>query len=223
MDDLSQFRQGMKALSLQIDERMQEKLIQHADLIREWNRRVNLISRQDEDRILSHHVLDSLYLLQAAEIATGACVLDLGSGAGFPGIPMTLVRPDLTMLLVESKRKKVLFLQKAIAMLSLLRCKAILGRIEALSTTVPKVDIVVSRAVADLSTLIDWSRPLFQRHPGRLVTIKGPESEEEILRMKETGRYPEITTLKVRPLYPDGSEKRNRDSRVMEIQLVGIK
>ncbi len=219
MDDVSQFLQGLKALELPIEESLRDKLIRYAGLIREWNQRVNLVSRQDENRILSRHVLDSLCLLQAIEFKSGECILDLGSGAGFPGIPVALARPDLTMLLLESKRKKVIFLQKAVAELSLLHCKAILGRVEDLSNTLPRVDMIVSRAVAELAVLIDWSRPLFLKHPGRLITIKGPEIEDEIRQMKEKGRHPEIETLVVRPLYLAGSGKDHRESRVIEIQF----
>lgn len=218
MDDLSRFRQEVAACGLSLSDDAIARFIRYADLIREWNRRINLISRQDEDRILSRHVFDSLCLLMAAPIPSGERVLDLGSGAGFPGIPMALVRPDLQMILVESKRKKVLFLQKALSELSLENCTVILGRIEERDITQP-VEVVVSRAVADLATLIEWTQPLFSSRYGRLLALKGREAEEEIRHIVDEGNYPLNASHRVMPLYPEAFGKTRGNSVVIEIRF----
>jgi 16S rRNA (guanine527-N7)-methyltransferase len=217
MDDLSRFRQEMKECGLSLSDDALARFIRYADLIRAWNRRINLISRMDEDRILSRHVFDSLCLLSAAPIPSGDRVLDLGSGAGFPGIPVALVRPDLQMVLVESKRKKVLFLQKAVSELFLANCTVILGRIEE-TDIAPPVDVVVSRAVADLATLIGWVRPLFRSGRGRLLAIKGPEADKETLHILENSNI-RVDSHAVTPLCPQSAGKTSRESVVVEIQF----
>jgi 16S rRNA (guanine527-N7)-methyltransferase len=219
MDDFSRFRQEIKACGLSIPEDTLTRFIRYADLIRDWNRRMNLVSRQDVDRILSRHVFDSLCLLSTVSIPSRDRVLDLGSGAGFPGIPMALVRPDLHIILVESKRKKVLFLQKALSELSLSNTTVILGRIEEIVATLPTVDVVVSRAVADLATLIGWICPLFSSGRGRLLAIKGPEAEEEICRMMDEGKFSAVESHQITPIYPAAFGKIHGNSVVVEIRF----
>lgn len=106
--------------------------------------------------------------------------MDLGSGAGFPGIPMKLVRPDLKFVLVESKRKRVLFLNKVIEKLNLEGIEIVEGRVEEEGSQIDPVDFVVSRSVADLVTLIKWSRNCLDPRGGRLLVIKGVGVRKEL-------------------------------------------
>jgi len=220
MDDRQTFRDALKYCAFPVDEEAVTRCFRYADLIRDWNTRINLVSRCDAPRILSRHVFDSLCLVFAVRIEGGRRVLDLGSGAGFPGIPMALVREDLNLLLVESKRKKAFFLRKAVDELSLVNSAVCGERIETLAGSPPAVDLVVSRAVADLTTLIRWAQPLFQGRPGRLLAVKGPEAEEEIVRVRTS--CPGVASHSVTPLYPRVYGEVRRDSRVIDIRFRSI-
>ena len=162
----------------------------HDLLVRE-NRKMNLISRNDEARIVTHHFIESVGLASVLNIESGARVLDLGSGAGFPGLPMKLVRPDLNMLLVDSRRKRVGFLQNVIDTLQLTGIQAAASRAEELELS-ESVDWIVSRAVADCSKLVKWTRRLI-RPGGALALLKGPDIDEEL---RHLDRVPESWRVK---------------------------
>ena len=160
--------------------RMMALFSEYLHLLLVWNQRVNLISRRDEARIVTRHFLESVGLLRAVTFAHGACVMDLGSGAGFPGIPMKLVRPDLRFVLVESKRKKVLFLRRVVETLGLEGIDVVQARVEEVGDRIELFDFVVSRSVTDLVTLSAWALPCLKPSGGQLVVIKGPNVEAEL-------------------------------------------
>jgi len=145
-----------------------------------WNQRVNLISRKDEDQIVSRHFLESIGFLKACDFPSQARVLDLGSGAGFPGIPMALIRPDLSMILVESTKKKAEFLRHIVKKLDLNNIQVINKRMENMANEIHPVDAIVARSVASLSKLFKWSHTCLKSSQGRLVTIKGEQYQKEL-------------------------------------------
>jgi 16S rRNA (guanine527-N7)-methyltransferase len=152
-------------------------LRRYAVLLREWNGRVNLISRGDIDRVLSYHVIDSVAVQHL--IAPGALVCDLGSGAGLPGIPLSIVRPDLSVVLVESSRKRGLFLRTAIAELNLDRVRLLNDRAEQLAPL--GCDVVTSRLTGDLDDVLASASPHI-RPGGRLVLYKTRACRPELER-----------------------------------------
>ncbi len=154
------------------------------EMLLDWNQRINLVSKNDERRLVTRHFLESLGLIKVVPFPPDARVMDLGSGAGFPGIPLKIVRPDLRMVLVESKRKKILFLRHAINTLGLENMEAVLGRVEQLAETLGRFDFVVSRSVASLVKLARWSRAYLEKSGGQLVVIKGPGAQEELVGLK---------------------------------------
>jgi 16S rRNA (guanine527-N7)-methyltransferase len=164
---------------------MVKKFSEYRTILLDWNKRVNLISSGDESRIITRHFLQSLGLVQCAVFPKGSRVLDLGSGAGFPGIPLKLIRPDLHVILVESKKKKVRFLESVIDRLCLDCVDAILGRVEEIGATLDPVDIVVSRSVTDLVTLVKWSRSCLKTPGGKVIAIKGKEINNEVKHLGE--------------------------------------
>lgn len=162
-----------------------EQLQKYITLLLEWNQRINLISPNDEDRIAERHILESLAVLSAWPFPENTSVLDLGSGAGFPGIPLKIMRPDLTMTLLESRQKKTLFLGAAVRELLLPNCRVVNARAEDLvKTSGEKFSIVIARAVADLKTLWNWSKPLLTKG-GVLLAMKGGELGEELQTLKK--------------------------------------
>jgi 16S rRNA (guanine527-N7)-methyltransferase len=171
---------------------------EYRKLLLDWNQRVNLISRRDEVRIVTRHFLDSLGLATVEAFPRNSRMMDLGSGAGFPGIPLKLVRPDLRISLVESKRKKALFLRHAIEKLELEGIEIVMGRVEELTESLGLFDFVVSRSVTDLITLVGWSKDYLKPTGGSLIAIKGSDVEKELEQLKS--------------MAPDWSVKRVRSS-----------
>lgn len=146
--------------------------------LKAWNLKFNLTAIKDDREIAVKHFLDSLTPLQF--IKPGSYVLDIGSGAGFPGIPLKIAEPSLNVTLLDSVNKKVTFMKHIIAELRLTGIEAIHIRAEDLAKTRKGVfDVVISRALASLSDFVKLGEP-FLRSDGILVAMKGSRAEEEV-------------------------------------------
>lgn len=154
----------------------------YIDLLISWNRKVNLISRKDIDFLWEHHIFPSVILLNLIEIKKGAMLLDIGSGGGMPAIPIKSLRPDLEFILVESIRKKALFLKQVIGELSLMGISVANTRIEQLesiSSYQKKYDFITTRAVASVQQLYRWGAP-FLKLNGKHMLWKGSQDIPEL-------------------------------------------
>ncbi len=154
---------------------------QYLRLLLEWNPRASLVSKSDENetRLIKRHIVESIGLVGTGLISQNATVLDLGSGGGFPGLPLKIARPDLMITLLDSRRMKFLFLQEAIRALALENTTAVCARAEALGNEFrTHFDFVVVRAVASLTKLWRWSSPVL-KIGGCLLAQKGGELEAE--------------------------------------------
>jgi len=136
-------------------------------LYREWNEKINVISRQDIQHVYEHHVLHSLAIAKYNPFTPGMQVLDAGTGGGFPGIPLAILYPEVKFTLLDSIAKKIHVVNEVIKSLSLENAKGIQSRLE--DYTDP-VDIITSRAVSTLSQLTAWSKKLGVKH---WVILKG--------------------------------------------------
>lgn len=146
------------------------------------NKNFNLTAIIDEKEFAVKHLIDSLTCLQAVSLKKGAGVLDVGTGAGFPGIPLVICRPDLVLTMVEATEKKVKFLKKVILGLDLQDVKAVHARAEDFGRKInfsEKYDVVVSRALAPLAVLAEYCLPPL-RTGGIFIAMKGPYVKEEI-------------------------------------------
>ncbi len=178
-------------------------LARFVDGLLEWNSKINLISRRDQESIWFSHVLHSLTPLFYIEFSGGLRVLDLGTGGGFPGIPLAIARPDLEVVLLDSTRKKTLAVQDLVDRLGLTGVSVWTGRAEQVHhdrKAGGTFDLVVARAVASLRELVHWSRPYMRvsrTAPGvtdggnrvkfispGLVALKGGDLEKEIAETK---------------------------------------
>lgn len=147
----------------------------YAEMLRERNEKINLTAITEPEEVKIKHFLDSC---SAAELLPGgASVLDIGSGAGFPGLPLKIVRPDLTVTLLDSVNKKVAFVSDVVAELKLSRVTAVHARIEDFPHK-GEYDAVVSRAVAELSTLAEYALP-FVKIGGAFIAYKSEKAESE--------------------------------------------
>ncbi len=149
------------------------------NLYEEWNAKINVISRKDMDHFYEHHVLHSLAIAKYFNFKDGFHIMDLGSGGGFPGIPLAIVYPTVTFTLVDSINKKMKVAAAVAEAIGLLNIATRHTRAEDIYDM--KFDVVVSRAVAPLPTLIDWCKPVLNKNSNDgLICLKGGDLSEEI-------------------------------------------
>lgn len=155
-------------------------LERYADLLREWNERVNLMAITDPEEIATKHFLDSLTLLLARTPRWGARLVDVGTGAGFPGLPLAIARPDLRVTLIESVGKKIRFLEAVVRELDLPNATPVQARAEELAHDAghrERYDVAVARALPSLATNLELLLP-FCRVGGDAVAYKGRVEDE---------------------------------------------
>jgi len=151
-----------------------------------WNRKINLIAHRDIPRIASRHLFESLLLTKAVDLSGSIRILDIGTGAGLPGIPLKIWNKDLELTLLESHRKKVIFLDLVASMLGFKHVRPICMRAEDAakdSALRGYFDVVVARAVAPLSRLLEWGEPFLKndtRRKGICLFPKGSKWKEEL-------------------------------------------
>jgi 16S rRNA (guanine527-N7)-methyltransferase len=141
------------------------KLSEYSVLLAQWNKSLNLISRRDEENLWRNHILVSLVLLFKIEFPSGARILDLGTGGGLPGIPLSIMRRDIEFVLVDSIRKKTTAVQDMIGTLGLPNVKVVCGRAEdlgQLNLYGRTFDAVIARAVSSLDNLVVWAAPFLK-------------------------------------------------------------
>ena len=173
--DFTTFGAACRQLGLELTQSQYDSLVRYTQLLRDWNLRLNLVSRRDTDRILTYHVIDSLAVQRF--IPQGMRVCDIGTGAGLPGIPVVLVRPDVKMFLIESSQKKSRFLQTATAELSLGNVEVLNKRAESLPGL--GCDVILSRLAGPLRDVVDYARP-HRKPKGTIILYKTRDSAEEL-------------------------------------------
>ncbi|WP_290792471.1 16S rRNA (guanine(527)-N(7))-methyltransferase RsmG [Flavihumibacter sp. UBA7668] len=172
------------------------------ELYKEWNSKINVISRKDIDHLYENHVLHSLAIAAAFELPPGSNVLDIGTGGGFPGIPLAIFFPEVNFLLADSINKKLTVVKEVAAAIGLTNISTRHTRVEDIKDR--KFDYAVSRAVAPLKDLWYWARPVLNKRPSEgnypasgLICLKGGELGKEI---SESGLKPRM--LEVYDLFP---------------------
>ena len=143
-------------------------------LYRDWNSKINVISRKDMDSFYLHHVLHSLAISKMISFSDGATVLDVGTGGGFPGIPLAILFPNVEFTLCDSIGKKIKVVEGVATSLGLKNVKWVNARVETLPQ---KFDYIVSRAVTDLSNFIPWVKNSYKNG---IIYLKGGDLKEEI-------------------------------------------
>lgn len=164
------------------------------DLYEDWNQKINVISRKDMDHFYEHHVLHSLSIATQFNFPDGYNIMDLGSGGGFPGIPLAIFFPNVHFHLVDSIHKKLKVVEAIANEINLKNVTVQHTRAEEIKDE--KFDVIVSRAVAPLKDLWYWSKPLLKRRPvdqpkkiSGLICLKGGDLSKEIA---ESGLSPRI-------------------------------
>lgn len=182
MYSLETFKQGLSELEITLSENQMNQFITYYEMLVEKNKVMNLTGITEWEEVVQKHFLDSLSLVYAVDMEDGMKVLDLGTGAGFPGIPLKIAFPEMQMVLLDSLNKRIKFLQEVIDALGLKGIKAVHGRAEEFAQKREyreSFDLVVSRAVANLSTLSEYCIP-FVQVGGSFVSYKSGEIGEEL-------------------------------------------
>lgn len=183
-----------------LSETQRSQFAQLPALYEEWNAKINVISRQDMANLEERHILHSLAIARCFTFNAGAQVLDLGAGGGFPGIPLAILLPDVQFTLVDSTGKKIKVVQEVSQAIGLANVQALHARVEELKMN-GQFDFIVSRAVAPLNQLVQWSHRLLKRrhfhaYPNGLIALKGGNLRPEIAELPGKGHmYTELFAI----------------------------
>ncbi len=197
---LELLKQKMTDFGISLSETQVSQFMDYFELLTEKNKVMNLTAITEFNEVIEKHFLDSLSLYKVYDLNGEQKVLDMGTGAGFPGIPLKIVFPHLSVVLADSLNKRILFLKDVIARLGLERIEAVHGRAEEMARNSmyrEQFDLCVSRAVANLSTLSEYCIP-FLRIGGTFVSYKSGEIEEEA---KQAEKAIFLTGGKCREIY----------------------
>ena len=180
------FIEELNKISVELSEKQLEQFKIYYEMLVEKNKVMNLTGITEWNEVLEKHFLDSISLIRAIDLDQELTVMDMGTGAGFPGIPLKIAFPKLKVTLADSLNKRVLFLQEVIDALGLEGIEAIHGRAEDLAKDKKyreQYDLSVSRAVANLSTLSEYCLP-YVKIGGQFISYKSGECDEEVAASK---------------------------------------
>lgn len=204
---------GCGELGISLNDQQAQQFISYLEILQKKNQEMNLTAIEEDEEIITKHFLDSLTATRAMDLQKGTKVIDIGTGAGFPGVPLKIYRPQIQLTLLDSLNKRINFLRELCQQLGLAEeIEYIHGRAEDYGKN-PKYregfDYVVSRAVAELGILAEYCLPLVKKG-GYFLALKGPLAEEELEKGKKAlkilgGKVEEIFALNL-PLRED---KRN--------------
>lgn len=176
---LRHVKQKAQEIGYTLQKEQLEQFFTYKELLIEWNKKMNLTAIEQEEDIITKHFIDSLSI--ASYIPDTAKVIDIGTGAGFPGIPLKILNKDLSITLLDSLNKRITFLEEVIRNLSLENIQAVHARAEELAHKEEyreQYDIAVSRAVAPMHTLLEYMLP-YVKIGGKCICMKGPNLQEE--------------------------------------------
>ncbi len=198
----------------ELTEEQQDLFAKFMPLFKEWNEQINMVSRKDIDNLEVRHVLHSLAIAKFMPFKAGATILDLGTGGGFPGLPLAILFPETEFILVDSRGKKIMVVQEIVEKLGLNNVKAIHGRVE---ETKVKCDFVVTRAVAKMEKLFNWTRRHLKNnhthiYPNGIIALKGGDIKAE---MKEVPGKPYWEMVPIREYF---NEVEFEDKKVVYLQ-----
>lgn len=179
--DTSQFEKDLAELGIELTDRQIEKFLLYYEMLVEWNGFMNLTAITEYDEVMKKHFIDSLSLIKAYDLSQEKKVIDIGTGAGFPGLVLKIAFPQLEITLLDSLNKRIQFLDAVIQNLSLTGVETVHGRAEDFAKPGKLrecFDLAVSRAVSNLSTLSEYCLP-FVKQGGYFISYKSEKISEE--------------------------------------------
>lgn len=204
MDIREVLKSGALNYNIDLKDEQIEQFVLYMNLLKEWNEKINLTTITDELEIIKKHFLDSISIIKSGLIKEDTSLIDVGTGAGFPGIPIKIIKPGTRVVLLDSLNKRIIYLNDIISKLNLKGIEAVHGRAEELSRKAnyrEKFDIATARAVANLSVLSEYCIP-YVKVKGYFIAMKGPSIDEEIISGKNAisslgGKFVEIVKTEI--------------------------
>lgn len=179
--NLDKFKIGLEQLNISLSKEQMQQFVDYYELLIETNKVMNLTAITEFDEVIEKHFLDSLSLFRVYHLNENVKILDMGTGAGFPGIPLKIAFPEIDLVLADSLNKRIKFLQDVIDHLGLKKVEALHARAEEMGRNKQyreQFDLCVSRAVANLSSLSEYCIP-FVKEGGKFISYKSGEIDEE--------------------------------------------
>jgi len=208
MYNYDRFVDNLKNINISVDNTQIEKFTLFYNILIEWNKKMNLTAITDFEEVVEKHFIDSISIHQFYPLNRSLSVLDMGTGAGFPGIPLKIIFPELQIVLVDSLKKRVSFLEEIIDRLQLKNIKAIHSRAEDLAGDAAyreNFDLTVSRAVANLSLLCEYCIP-FVKRGGNFISYKSNQIEDELKEAEKAIRILGGSIKEVQKFHLSGTE-----------------
>ena len=178
----TEFNSELEKLNILLEDEQVNQFYKYMNLLIEWNKNINLTAITEPSDIILKHFIDSIYVSKYIEIPANSSIIDIGTGAGFPGIPLKIIRKDLNITLLDSLNKRIMFLDNVINNLDLKDISAIHGRAEEMGKNKKyreMFDYAISRAVANLTVLSEYMIP-FVKLGGKSICMKGGNIKEEL-------------------------------------------
>jgi 16S rRNA (guanine527-N7)-methyltransferase len=214
-----------------------EQLDYYVVLLLEWNKKINIISRKDEENVWTYHILHSIAPLFEIEIKQNSAIVDIGTGGGLPGIPIKILRPDLSMLCIDSTGKKIKAVSQMISDIKLDNIQALWGRAEEIGSQPDyawKFDFAIARAVAPLKDLLCWSKIFLKSkdqkrltkihmngrvdpNPPALLAFKGGDLSEEIEIAKR--KHPQINIESIDLTFTGSEQLIASDKKILVVHF----
>ncbi len=197
-------KNGALSYDIHLNDQQIEQFILYMELLKEWNEKINLTTITDDMEIVRKHFLDSISIVKSGLVKEGTSLIDVGTGAGFPGIPIKIIIPGIKVVLLDSLNKRIIYLNEVINKLNLKDIEAVHGRAEEFSKKPDyreKFDIATARAVANLAVLSEYCIP-YVKVKGHFISMKGPSIDEEIVNGKNAistlgGKFVEIIKTEI--------------------------
>lgn len=180
--DTTQLKEDFNLLGVSLTDRQTEQFLTYYEMLVEWNGFMNLTAITEYEEVMKKHFVDSVSLIKAYDVTKSVSVIDIGTGAGFPGLALKIAFPNLELTLLDSLNKRIQFLNEVIEKLALTEIETIHGRAEDYAKPGmlrEKYDLCVSRAVANLSTLSEYCLP-FVKKGGFFISYKSEKISEEV-------------------------------------------
>ena len=163
---------------LELTELQYEQFIKYMRLLQEWNEKINLTAITDDEEVIKKHFIDCIKAFKSDAIKNAKTIIDVGTGAGFPGLPIAIMNPNVKVTLLDSLNKRINYLNTVVRELGLKNVTTIHSRAED-GARKPEFDVATSRAVANMAVLSEYCMP-YVKKDGYFVALKGPSVDEEL-------------------------------------------